>query len=129
MEIPSTIATALGGGIGRRGEVCGAVIGAALIIGIWGKRKLPEEKVIYDSVHGKMQDLMAAFEKEMGTLICRELTGYDLRIQEEFQEFCADGNRRRKCEHAVAVAGWLLGKVICGNKDNYALNRNKQTHC
>lgn len=113
-EIPSGVATAFGGGIGRRGEVCGAVTGAALIIGLWGGRKSPEEKELYNRVHGKMQEFIAAFEREMGTVLCRELTGYDLRIPTELEKFYVDPERRPRCKGFVETAGRLLVQVLEG---------------
>lgn len=44
------IPAAFSGGIGCQGEVCRAVTRVALIIGLWGGRKSPEEKVFYNRV-------------------------------------------------------------------------------
>ena len=70
------IATPFAGGMAGTGEVCGAVVGALMCIGVrHGRDEVgrPEGKA-----HGLAGDFLRAFREEMGSLHCRELTGIDL---------------------------------------------------
>ncbi len=60
------IACGLGGGVGRMREVCGAVTGATLILGL---RHGEDKSVVYPIV----QDFCRRFKEEVGSIVCKEL--------------------------------------------------------
>ena len=65
-ETAAKISCGLGGGVGRMREVCGAVTGASLVIGLkYGKDKT--------NVYPIVQDFCERFKKECGSIVCREL--------------------------------------------------------
>jgi C_GCAxxG_C_C family probable redox protein len=71
---------AFGGGMGGTQGVCGAVSGMVFVIGgltSAGLDKLPEtnKKQSYD----KARELMERFRKEIGSIICSEIKGKELR--------------------------------------------------
>ena len=73
---PCKLASSFGGGMGRLREVCGAVSGMFMISGLaqgFAEKKSPEKAEHYQ----RIQDLAAAFKKENGSIICRELLGLD----------------------------------------------------
>lgn len=79
------IATAFGGGIGRCGSVCGALTGGVMAIGIkYGTNEPSAEKRLraYELAH----TVYRRFEKLHGTVLCRELIGYDLSDPEELEK-------------------------------------------
>jgi len=66
LETAKKVSSGLGGGVGRMREVCGAVTGATLALGM----KLgPDKNAVYPAV----QELMAKFKAECGSYVCREL--------------------------------------------------------
>lgn len=65
-ELAKRISCGLGGGVGRQREVCGAVSGAALVLGL---RKGGDKSVVYPFV----QDFGTRFKSETGSIVCREL--------------------------------------------------------
>lgn len=65
-EMAKRIACGLGGGVGRMREVCGAVSGASLVIGM---RLGPDKAKAYPAI----QDFCAKFKEKAGSIICREL--------------------------------------------------------
>jgi len=90
------VATIFGGGCGRRGETCGALIGALMAISsVYGRQ--PQEgpeakKRCYDLAEMVVED----FKERYGTLLCRELTGVDLSTREgqkAFEELRIHQNR------------------------------------
>ena len=65
-EMAKRIACGLGGGVGRMREVCGAVSGASLVIGM---RLGPDKTKAYPAI----QDFCAKFKEKAGSIVCREL--------------------------------------------------------
>ena len=71
------IATGFGGGIGRCGSVCGALAGGILSIGIkYGTDEPSPEK--RQKCYELALRLYRLFEQQHGSVLCRELIGYDL---------------------------------------------------
>lgn len=71
------IATGFGGGIGRCGSVCGALTGGILSIGIkYGADEPSPEK--RQKCYELALRLYRLFEQQHGSVLCRELIGYDL---------------------------------------------------
>ncbi len=60
------ISCGLGGGVGRMREVCGAVTGASLVLGL---RHGEDKTVVYPHV----QEFCRRFKEEVGSIVCREL--------------------------------------------------------
>jgi len=101
------IATAFGGGIGRRGSLCGALTGAIIAIGFkhgTNKTVLEEKEKAYN-IALKFYD---QFEKECGSVFCRELIGYNLADPEELERFRKSNIRDEKCSHFVKKAVEIL---------------------
>ena len=102
LETAKKVACGLGGGVGRMREVCGAVTGATLALGM---KHGPDKDAVYPVV----QDFMAKFKAECGSVVCRELlagTGAtqggkaDARTPEYY--------RKRPCVELVKLAVSLL---------------------
>ena len=82
-EISLKLATGLGAGMGRRGEVCGAVTGGILALGLKYGRGSRQERSATEETYQKTLDLMARFEQRHGSCLCRVLLdGCDLRTVE-----------------------------------------------
>jgi len=77
-ETALKLASPFGGGISRRGEVCGAVTGALLALGLARGASTPERK---QEVYDLGQELMRRFEAKHGTILCRQLIGCDLNTE------------------------------------------------
>ena len=101
-ELARRVSCGLGGGVGRMRETCGAVTGAALVLGM---RHGPDKTAAYPSV----QDFISRFKAECGSVVCRELlegTGAtaggapDARTPEYY--------RKRPCVELVKLAASLL---------------------
>lgn len=84
-ELIPKIATAFGGGIGRCGSVCGALTGGVMALGIkYGTNEPSLEKRL--KVYKLAQKFLKSFEKHHGSVLCRELIGYDLCVPEKLEE-------------------------------------------
>jgi len=93
------IATPFAAGMARTGEVCGAVVGALMCIGI--KHGRDEVGQSDDKAQQLGGDFLRAFQEEMGNLRCRELTGFDLTTPEGLEAISASDVPVRVCLRAV----------------------------
>ena len=66
LDVAKRLACGLGGGVGRQREVCGAVTGAVLVLGL----RHGEDKA---AVYPHVQSFCAAFSQEAGSIVCRTL--------------------------------------------------------
>lgn len=72
-ETLARVASTFGGGMGRLREVCGAVSGMFMVLGLLsGSAEVPrqEEKT---ALYAAVQTLAARFREKNGTILCREL--------------------------------------------------------
>jgi C_GCAxxG_C_C family probable redox protein len=104
-EFAQKISCALGGGVGRMRETCGAVTGAALVIGL----KTGPDKV---RSYAKVQEFCAAFKKEFGSIVCRELlNGVNASVGGSPEERTKEYYQKRPCAEMVAKAAEILEKM------------------
>jgi C_GCAxxG_C_C family probable redox protein len=76
------IAAGFGGGIGSCGSACGALTGSVMAVGIkYASNKVGMEKRA--EAYAKAKKLFKQFEKQNGTVLCRDLIKYDLSNPEE----------------------------------------------
>ena len=69
------IAQPFGGGIAGMREVCGTVSGMAIVIGILFGGDNPNDRLKRRDIYKRVQEVSQQFEKDNGSLICRELLG------------------------------------------------------
>ncbi|NIP44539.1 MAG: C_GCAxxG_C_C family protein [candidate division Zixibacteria bacterium] len=107
------IATCFGGGIGNSGSVCGAVIGAAMAIGIVRKQSTSIEEWLATAEIAR--EFRRRFEEEMKTIYCRELTGLDLTKDLDSEKLMNSDIAMNVCFPAVAHAYRIVSDLL---KDN-----------
>jgi C_GCAxxG_C_C family probable redox protein len=77
------MACGFGAGMGRKGEVCGAVTGGIMVIGAKYGRGEREDRAPTELTYRKTRELMDRFEKKHGTFTCRKLLhGCELTTEE-----------------------------------------------
>ena len=81
-ETALKLASPFGGGMARRGEVCGAVTGALLALGLARGAEKPAGK---DEIYRLSQEFMHRFEEKHNTIICRDLIDCDLSTPAGYQ--------------------------------------------
>jgi C_GCAxxG_C_C family probable redox protein len=102
-EVIPKIATAFGGGIGRCGSICGALSGGVMALGIkYGSNEPSIEKRL--KAYKLAQKFYIRFEKEHGSVLCRELIGYDLSNPEELEKAKKAKVLEEKCTNFVREA-------------------------
>lgn len=76
------VAAPFGAGMGRKGQVCGALTGALMVIGLRYASEQPENK---DEIYRLSREFIDQFEREHGTILCKELLGFDISTPEGLQ--------------------------------------------
>jgi C_GCAxxG_C_C family probable redox protein len=108
---PVVVARYLGGGMVRLGQVCGALSGAAVSLGLrdlhfglsWPDGTSPDTE--------KLQRLFRDFEAEFGATTCRGLVGYAITTSEGYQRF-KDDDKYELCERYVAWTCDRLADIL-----------------
>jgi C_GCAxxG_C_C family probable redox protein len=114
-KLPAGVApragSALGGGVGASGEVCGAITGAAVALGLHKGRDDISDEVGAErkkKLYVTMRQLSRAFSAKFGAITCRQLIELDLSDPDQLEIFKQGGKRTDLCTQFVAfVADWM----------------------
>ncbi len=117
-ETSLKLASSFGGGMGRMREVCGAVSGMFMALGVLydtGKIPTHEEKSTH---YQRVQNLAAKFKEENGSIICRELLqGVPATPGKTPEERTEQYYAKRPCGDYCVSAAEILAKFIDENRD------------
>lgn len=107
------IACGFGAGMGRKGEVCGAVSGGVMVLGLKCGRGEKEERAQTDALYAKIRELIDRFSAKHGSCICRELlSGCNLATPEGqayyWENQCFNGICRPCVRDAAEIVADLL---------------------
>ena len=102
------ISSSFGGGMGRLGEVCGALTGAFMATGMLLSGVDEKDKAAKEVHYERIKKLGERFREEKGSLLCRDLLEINKTRPEEFR----DGVKVKDCEHLVAYAARMLDEYL-----------------
>ncbi len=112
-ETALKVATGLGGGMGGSGEVCGALTGGILALGLKYGRGGQDEKSVAQQAYKKTLALLGGFERVHGSRLCRTLLdGCDLRTPEGMQRFKEEDLHRKVCVRCVRTVADILEEML-----------------
>lgn len=109
------LSAGLGGGVGRQREVCGAVSGAAMVLGfVFSGEDGRDKKRAYE----KVREFSEAFKKRNRSIVCRELLGLEKGTSEsaEPSERTAEYYKKRPCADLVFDAAEILEAILDGSE-------------
>lgn len=117
-ETALRISAGLGGGIGRMREVCGAVSGAAMVIGSIASATEGKDDENKQKNYELVREFAERFKDENGSIICRELLGLDVKMEESTkpESRTAEYYKKRPCVELVECAVAILEELIKENK-------------
>jgi len=112
-ETAAKLATSFGGGMGRLREVCGALSGALLVLGMQYPFVDVSNRKSKNDNYKVVQRVAKDFKLEMGSYICADL----LKIKREAQppesaERTIAYYDSRPCIHCVKTAARIIGEEI-----------------
>jgi C_GCAxxG_C_C family probable redox protein len=100
-----------GGGM-RSGEVCGAVTGALMALGVRFGSCTPNDAEGKQRGNSKAIEFINAFKEQHGTLLCKELLGYNPGIPEDMQKINELGLIDTVCTKAITAAVEIASEII-----------------
>jgi C_GCAxxG_C_C family probable redox protein len=106
------IATGFGSGVARYGEICGALTGAVMAIGLAQGRKNSEDVEARERTYQSVDVLLKEFHRVHGSLTCLELTGCDMRTEEGRKKAGQLDLHKQHCPKFVALAAELAAREI-----------------
>jgi C_GCAxxG_C_C family probable redox protein len=103
------LASPFGGGVARRGQICGAVSGALMAFGLEHGAETPAGK---EEIYRQSQELLRRFEEKHGSILCRDLIGCDLSTPAGRQEAADKGVSRSICPGLVKEAARIAREML-----------------
>jgi C_GCAxxG_C_C family probable redox protein len=113
-EVALVLAQGFGGGMGRLGEVCGALTGAFMVLGLRYGSPVAADQEVRDAVYARVSDLAEHFRARHGAIRCRELLGCDVSTPEGLQTAREQGLFATVCPGLVRAAAELLEQMLAG---------------
>ena len=116
-DLAAKIGSSFGGGLGRMREVCGAVSGAAMVLGILRGYSDPEDVQAKRGHYHLVQEFASVFREKNGSIICRELlSGAPVVKGDDPEPRTESYYRKRPCpelvREAAEITAQLLGKTV-----------------
>ena len=112
-ETAMRLASGFGAGMAKKQEVCGAVSGAIMAIGLKHGQAREDDKAAKEEAYRLSRELMDRFQAEFGSCLCRELLpGLDLATEAGHQRYKAEGWSERVCRPCVRFAVRFLEEII-----------------
>ena len=106
------ISSAFGGGIGRTGDVCGAVIGALMAIGLEHGRTKPNDDEAKEKTYHLSQEFLQKFRERNDSIVCRDLLGVDISAPDGRERIEELGLEEKVCQKAVRDAAEILEEIL-----------------
>ena len=111
-DLTLKIATGLGAGMGRKQEVCGAVTGGILVLGLRHGRGSRDDQAVTVATYARVRELMDRFAAKHGSCLCRELLqGFDLSTEDGLRRAKADDMLNKVCRPCVQTVVEILEGV------------------
>ena len=108
-EVALKLASPFGGGVARQGNVCGAVTGALMALGLERGNATLETK---DETYRLAEEYIKRFQELHGSILCRELTGFDISNPDEFQKARESRVFNDTCPGLVKDAAELVSEFL-----------------
>jgi C_GCAxxG_C_C family probable redox protein len=104
------VASGFGGGLGAQGEICGALTGAIMALGLkFGSGEA--DAAAKAETYRKTRQLAEEFKLRTGSLYCRDLLGFDLGTPQGQIQAKVPGSFE-KCDDFVRIAAEILEEMF-----------------
>ena len=111
-ETALKVSAAFGGGMGRMGEICGAVTGAFMVIGLKYGRTAVQDTQSHENTNRLVKEFVDRFKSLNGSIICRELLGCDLSTPDGLKTFVEKKLRDTLCPRFVRDAADIVEQLL-----------------
>jgi len=111
-ELIPRVATGFAAGIGRSGEVCGAVSGAILGLGLKHGRNELKETPTGRRPHWYATELIQTIKKKHGTVTCAGVLGLDLRDPGDLETYYGLDHWNTTCRELIKETTALAWELL-----------------
>jgi len=112
----SRMASSFGGGMGRLREVCGAVSGMFMVVGLLYGYEGPETGQVKAEHYARIQDLAHKFEEKHKSIVCREMLELSVKHDAPTPEARTEEYyKKRPCVEIIGDAAQILDEYIKAN--------------
>lgn len=112
-EMAARLSSGFGGGMGRLREVCGAVSGMVFVASAVKGYSDPKDNAQKKELYALIQKLAGAFERENGSIVCRELLGLSVKKENPTpSERTESYYKKRPCPELVRMAAEILEREL-----------------
>jgi C_GCAxxG_C_C family probable redox protein len=106
------VSAAFGAGMGRMGEICGAVTGAFMVIGLKYGRTVVQDVKSHEKTNRLVREFVDKFRSRNGSIVCRELLGCDLSTPDGSKAFVDGKLRDTLCAKFVRDAAEIVEQLL-----------------
>jgi len=111
-ETARKISCGFGAGMARSGNICGAVTGAILVIGLKYGKGTTGDDAAKERTYALVQKFLKQFKAKNKSISCTELLGYDLRDPEQRKQAHVSKAVATKCPEFTRDAAVILEKML-----------------
>jgi C_GCAxxG_C_C family probable redox protein len=112
LDLALKISQPFGGGIAHRGDICGAVTGAIMAIGLKHGRTRADDIPARERTYEAVSSFIQKFESAFGSIICKELLGHDLSSENGQKRAEEEGLFESRCPKFVQHAAEKVEELI-----------------
>ena len=103
------VSCGFGAGMGRKQEVCGAVAGGIMVLGLRRGRGTRDGRSVTEDLYPVIREFMDGFAVRNGSYLCRDLLpGCDLTSEEGQRRFKEQGLSEKVCKPCVRSVAEML---------------------
>ncbi|MCX6699415.1 MAG: C-GCAxxG-C-C family protein [Methanomicrobiales archaeon] len=111
-EMAKKIACGFGAGISKTGNICGAVSGAIMVIGLKYGKTMKGDDAATEKTRAMVREFIHEFTTNNGSVNCTELLGLNLAIPEEYAKARDNRSFFTLCPALVGDAATILEKIL-----------------
>ena len=119
-DIAKKISCGFGGGMGHIGEICGAVSGAIMLIGLKHGKNKEADNESKEKTYKLVKEYTDKFKNEFGSINCTELVKFDLSIEEELIKARNSGIFKELCPLLVKRSVELVEEIVKTKEEKFA---------
>jgi len=105
------LGSGFGSGVSQLGEMCGAVTGAVLVLGLKHGCGCAEDEAAKRKTEELVRKFVGRFKQRHGSMVCRQLLGCDPNKPEEFEWAVRQGLFATRCPKLVRHAVEILEEL------------------
>ena len=106
------LAAGFGGGMGRLAGICGAVSGAYMVLGLKYGAVAAADKDGKENTYAQVREFARRFAERHGSVVCKDLLGYDISTPEGLQAVKAHNLFKTRCAQLVRDAAEMLEAMV-----------------